>query len=887
MSSATRIRYYTWLDIEDVLIRLERHNQLPGWFLSADCYWDSININVSQGATAQASDWLKAIFEPRIEDIGSASDLRFVLESVDDSLRYLPCIIIEHNEHNEDEPIAKLKPSFKRGDVRQRSSYSRTLQTLSDDVPSLIVFHSFKGGTGRTVLALASALRLTEQGNRVLLIDADLEAPGITWLSESRFPDPQISYADFLALVHSDPDLDARTAIEITSSKLKDMNVDGIYVLPSFRTKEQFSSLDIRPEDVLTSPKNNFRLAELLVSLGKSLDVTHIIVDLRAGISEMSAGLLLDPRTHKIVVSNITGQSIEGTSLLLDAVAQFASNFDEYVPPLVALTQVTPNFQDSKAMSDATNYLTASFDKYPLADTEMYARFHVFPFNGALSALSSRWREAILQIHAAELPQQMPDLLAFLPDPQRDLKSLPPVRSIEEERSKLANFAERLIHAETSAGSEFLSTTALRNLASDHKNELPNVVVVGAKGAGKTYTFLQALRSKTWKTFGERTGIRSMEVDAVICPILAPVSLENEELRNLEAVRLNVSKDLGFANAFDSLRLKDLIRNRIDEGHSNESAWRDYWLDIIAWGVGHEPGTVGAGKTLNATLNAKGRSVVVVMDGLEDLFQNFATSASQQLALRSLLQDVPTWIQIHPNRNLGSLIFVRRDIVLASVIQNSGQLLSKYGPYTLRWNREEALRLALWVFSRSQATMAEDSSKFSEEELAAKLVPLWGKKLGQENSREGRSSDWVLAALSDLRGQIQARDLVRFLHQAAKASAGDSNWTDRVLAPPAIRNAIENCSLEKISEIEQENVPLKDIFKRIRSKPVSDRQIPFSGIELGLSAEDLRTLVDNGVIIQSEEKYYMSEIYRRGLGFSYTQGARPRVLALARAASSR
>ena len=45
-----------------------------------------------------------------------------------------------------------------------------------------------------------------------------------------------------------------------------------------------------------------------------------------------------------------------------------------------------------------------------------------------------------------------------------------------------------------------------------------------------------------------------------------------------------------------------------------------------------------------------------------------------------------------------------------------------------------------------------------EEELKERLFPLWGRKLGYDESREARSADWVLNALSDYNNQIQARD---------------------------------------------------------------------------------------------------------------------------------
>jgi hypothetical protein len=94
-----------------------------------------------------------------------------------------------------------------------------------------------------------------------------------------------------------------------------------------------------------------------------------------------------------------------------------------------------------------------------------------------------------------------------------------------------------------------------------------------------------------------------------------------------------------------------------------------------------------------------------------------------------------------------------------------------------------------------------------EAALVEGLAPLWGRKLGADKSRQGRSNEWIIAALSDFNNQVQARDLVRLLQHSAENSIG-SPWTDRVLAPGAIRAAVDNCSSGKVEEISQENAEL-------------------------------------------------------------------------------
>lgn len=56
----------------------------------------------------------------------------------------------------------------------------------------------------------------------------------------------------------------------------------------------------------------------------------------------------------------------------------------------------------------------------------------------------------------------------------------------------------------------------------------------------------------------------------------------------------------------------------------------------------------------------------------------------------------------------------------------------------------------------------------SQEIVEKYLIKLWGLKLGRNSSNEAYASRWILAALSDFNGQLQARDIIRFLKYASK-----------------------------------------------------------------------------------------------------------------------
>ncbi len=46
--------------------------------------------------------------------------------------------------------------------------------------PQIVTFYSYKGGVGRSMAVLNVAYALADQGHNVLVLDMDLEAPGLS-----------------------------------------------------------------------------------------------------------------------------------------------------------------------------------------------------------------------------------------------------------------------------------------------------------------------------------------------------------------------------------------------------------------------------------------------------------------------------------------------------------------------------------------------------------------------------------------------------------------------------------------------------------------------------------------------------------------------------------
>jgi len=873
------IRLFTWLDVEDVIADIREGSALPTWFLQAQAYWDGLTITVQSGRIAEAAKWANEVFDPRIGE--HDGQLKLTLESLPGKERYLP-IRIEESTAAPSAPSPS--PTFSRPTALSREVAGPPSETSADKVP-ILVFHSFKGGVGRTTHAIVTALTVS-QTRRVMLVDGDFEAPGITWLLRGRLPSPPISFADILAMAHGDPTPDADETLSLASDRLQGASFDNCVFVPAFRSTNSLHPVDIRPEHLGTGRQDTFFLNSLIWNLAKRANVDLVIIDLRAGFSELSAGFLLDPRIYRVFVTNLNGQSLHGTRLLMEYIAKRAASATELEPyPAVAVTQIPENYEQERLSDELTPLLAAWQDFVP---SELRAEANPAVelrsgFDRTLQALPADWTTLTTAVRRSEAFAQASTLMNWLPLAERTGATVPAPNSIKELRRTLASDAGRRIFAEKGGGDDFLDTPAIGVLAEDHLRAVPVSVVVGAKGAGKTLTFITLAKLKSWNTFTRKVLNEAAITETEICPVLLPISLDSDLTNEIIETRRTIADTLGGVSAIEYTRVRDYLTQSKTE-LSNESEWRDAWLNAIAWSAGlTSPGSYD-GKTAIGRFSAHGKRLVAIFDGLEDLFQEIATDPKQQIAVRALVQEVPLWLSQLPSGAVGLIVFIRRDLVEFAVRQNLGQLLDRYKPYALNWDRAEALRLTYWLAWKAGVLdlPRERLARLAEEEAGEMLLPLWGKKLGSDKSRDARTAVWVLDALSEFNGQVQARDLVRFVHFAARDSIEDTKWTDRILTPGAIRASLPPCSEAKVRETRDENVVLREIFNKVERIPADQRKAPFQAEFGNLTAEDLTILQQNGIITLDRDSYYVAEIYLHGLGFSYDARGRRRVMPIRR-----
>jgi MinD-like ATPase involved in chromosome partitioning or flagellar assembly len=895
------MKFLSWLDVKDK-IRKETDNfrHLPDGIINLHFYPDEIVVEQKNEDKNIVKKAFKIWF-PNPDVYDSVKNQIYL-----DIARFPLMITIETRL---DERMEFLeRPRFDNLYFSRTFLSDETLKNMSEPRHKMIAFHSFKGGVGRTLLLAAMIKSLSEiikeQGKekRILVIDGDLEAPGITFWEKNRIGGAaDIGFTQFLDAIQyadSDGDYTLDAVINYFAQEIRryEQVVDAIkiYVLPAFSDPLDLFQINVRPEHV-SQDDNPWKLRDCVDRLADRINADYVFIDLRAGISEWSAPFLLDPYIDRFLVTTLSEQSLYGTELVLREMTKInktENKVNKNFLPEVIISMV-PEHDEKRLLDAQTRFdqaiLGSENENVQAMDSDEELLSDPIPIKVAYfksELLGVRSWEDVWE-NAGSIIDIFKDYFSGLEEPCDDVESVVSEEDEDGENrlKKLKTFCSEYVFAETTRKDSFLKTGFFKEFPRQNFNTLPLVVSLGAKGSGKTFHFMRMTGFKTYQSFCEKIEPGKVKIDADFFPILRSSEIygESEVIQQLKFHQ-------PLFDRFDHDAFKIQIERFRDENHS-ESDWKDFWENMIIQAISEKTLDIKSYRQLNDTL--VNQPIILLMDGLENLFPDIHSDINQQNAISALL-DIPGRLSEIRDRHIGLVIFLRKDYLGSAKKQNSGQFEKKYENYKLLWDKTAFLRLVYWLATTSGALEKDiktDPSFMNKEPLSQKLRPLWGLKLGNDSSREANTINWVYGALSDFKGYLQARDVVRFLEEAAKASDTNttSQWKDRLIPPTAIRRAMDGCSLERVKELKQES----KIFKKwVDSLQAADELVmPFSKSLLpDDSSSSLLELKKLGVVYEDisdtteEFRFYIPEIYRLGLGFKFKTGARPKVLSLKRKA---
>ncbi len=269
----------------------------------------------------------------------------------------------------------KLERQFSKSSWQQSSAEPPWVLEDNPDKPAIISFYSFKGGVGRTTTVAAVALLLARAGKRVLVLDLDLEAPGVGPLLLDDIPIPDRGIVDYLVewqLTQTRPNLSLYVTVQNRQDLVNQGQPLRVMTAGQLDTHflEKLARLDF--ENFVNQEINP--LVQLLHHVDETYDLDFILLDLRSGLHDLG-GLSLNALSHLDILFGLeTEQSWAGLEIVLRVLGQFSHRevlLVHAMNPLLLFDQrgqTHENFRNKGFDLFRQNYYTVDEDIPDIAD---------------------------------------------------------------------------------------------------------------------------------------------------------------------------------------------------------------------------------------------------------------------------------------------------------------------------------------------------------------------------------------------------------------------------------------------------------------------------------------------------------------------------------------
>ena len=186
--------------------------------------------------------------------------------------------------------------------------------------PAIALFYSFKGGAGRSTAVAATALHLAAAGERVAVLDMDLDSPGVgSLLAGYNGAVASCGIADYLLeqRILGDPD---GIGTEDYHHRYAAGGTAGgdIFVYPAGRFDHRYLAKLARIDYGAPPEGGRHPFVVLLERIRRDLDPRWILVDARAGLGDVSGFLTGGVCHFHVLLGTLAEASWRGLELVLE-----------------------------------------------------------------------------------------------------------------------------------------------------------------------------------------------------------------------------------------------------------------------------------------------------------------------------------------------------------------------------------------------------------------------------------------------------------------------------------------------------------------------------------------------------------------------------------------
>ncbi|MCE2721362.1 MAG: ParA family protein [Dolichospermum sp.] len=709
-------------------------------------------------------------------------------------------------------------------------------------LPRTVTFYSFKGGVGRTTALTHVAWILAMRGRKVVAVDLDLEAPGLSTAFNLQ-PQPKYGIVDYFYERSYLPE-GIKASISITEifGEVRIPNAKGrLFVVPAGCLSLDYIAKvdDLHANTIIDGDQNLWSVFKCEIDEQLKPDV--ILIDSRTGINQWGALSLIQAADAAVIFLFPNEQNKQGIKLLLQSLQNLNKSSINFVfspvPDVSKLDKVKEIYQslldeikistDEESEIDDNDQLEmpeplvipylphiALVDYYPVEGSEVY-------YNKIANLIDEETDEIertnILTNSETETRWEIIESLEF-----------PDVNAAEVDQKQKFE----LLFQRTNDFEKFL----------DHATCL----IRGRKGTGKTALYWLFLK---YTSYAQELARGRLD-NTVFLSAHGRYQESRPTRGQFQFIHKNLQQNGGtweaFWRAYLLLRchqenlcsfpknkkgekfseLKNIINN-LPKGKW-QSEYNEALLELSTNSKLSEIVNDAINNIIHGEAKKESQKIWFLYDDLDEDFPE--AGEVRQSALSGLFQLVQS---CDANRltEIRFKIFLREDIWNRLIFDNKSHFTGR--DIILQWTRVDFLRLALRqsiqspkfnnLVRRFSPIAVESIDQTNEDEIDKALELLWGSRRRTGNKAK-YVSRWVYERLTDSSGTTFPRSLSILLTGAKEQELsyqGKSSIqppTDRLLRSKSLEIGLKKASEKRCDEIKEEYRHLIKFFDSLKQK---------------------------------------------------------------------
>ncbi|MDK2408094.1 AAA family ATPase [Aphanizomenon sp. PH219] len=708
-------------------------------------------------------------------------------------------------------------------------------------LPRTVTFYSFKGGVGRTTALTHVAWILAMRGRKVVAVDLDLEAPGLSTAFNLQ-PQPKYGIVDYFYERSYLPE-GIKPNISITEifGEVRIPNAKGrLFVVPAGCLSLDYISKvdDLHANTVIDGDQNLWTVFKRKIYEQLKPDV--ILIDSRTGINQWGALSLIQAANEAIIFLFPNEQNKQGIELLLrslNTLKNLSINFVFSPVPDVSkldkVNEIYKSFLDQIKISTDEEFEIDDNDPLELPEPL------VIPYLQPIALADNYPVRALLDYY---------NKIVNLIDEETDEIDRTNILTNSETRWKIIKSLQfpEVNAADTDQKQDF---TLLFQRTNDFEKFLDHAtcLIRGRKGTGKTALYWLFLKYKS-----DAQKLARGRLDNTVFLSAHGRYQESRPTRGqFQFIHENLQQQGGtweaFWRAYLLLRchqenLCNFPKNRKGEKFSElkniinnlpKGKWQFEYNQVLLELSTNSILSEIVNDTINIIIHEeaknKSQKIWFLYDDLDEDFPE--AGEVRQSALSGLFQLVQS---CDANRltEIRFKIFLREDIWNRLIFDNKSHFTGR--DIILQWTRVDFLRLAFRQSIQSPdfkdlvnrfSPIAEDAiDQTTEDTIDKALELLWGSRR-RRGDKAKYLSRWVYERLTDSSGTTFPRSLSILLTGAKEQELsyqGKSSIqtpTDRLLRSKSLEMGLKKASEKRCDEIKEEYRHLTKFFDSLKQKP--------------------------------------------------------------------